>query len=94
MKKKKETWYLYIVRCSNDAFYTGITKDIPNRVEKHNSGKGAKFTRTYRPCELVYFETLPSVQDAMKREIAVKKLSRAKKEDIVNSFPIAELEKV
>ena len=87
MPKKKEPWFLYIVRCANDAFYTGITKDIAHRIDMHNSGKGAKYTKMYGPCELVYFEKLKSIQDAMKREVAVKRLSRLKKEEMVDGFP-------
>ena len=79
-------WYLYILRCADDSFYTGIALDINARLEKHNSGKGAKYTKTRRPCELIYFEKCPPGRNlAQKRERAVKKLSRAKKEELVAS---------
>ncbi len=79
-------WYLYILRCADDSFYTGIALDINARLEKHNSGKGAKYTKTRRPCELIYFEKCPPGRNlAQIRERAVKKLSRAKKEELVAS---------
>jgi len=79
-------WYLYILRCADDSFYTGIALDINARLEKHNSGKGAKYTKTRRPCELIYFEKCPPERNlAQIRERAVKKLSRAKKEELVAS---------
>ena len=80
----KKEWYLYILRCADDSFYTGIALDINARLEKHNSGKGAKYTKSRRPCELIYFEEcLPGRSLAQIRERAVKKLSRAKKEELV-----------
>ena len=81
-------WFLYILRCADDSFYTGIALDIYSRLEKHNSGKGAKYTKSRRPCELIYFEEcLPDRNLAQIRERAVKKLSRAKKEELVDAFP-------
>jgi predicted GIY-YIG superfamily endonuclease len=81
-------WYLYILRCADDSFYTGVALDIGARLEKHNSGKGARYTRSRGPCELVYFEgNLFGRNLAQIRERAVKSLSRAKKEELVASFP-------
>ncbi len=94
MAKKRETWFVYILRCANDTFYTGITKDIPKRIEAHNSGKGAKYTRTYGPCELAYYEKQPCVQDAMKREIAIKRLPRLKKQTMVDEFSLKKIEAI
>ena len=82
-----QKWYLYILRCADDSFYTGITLDINARLEKHNSGKGAKYTKTRRPCELVYFEKCPPSRNlAQIRERVVKKFSRAKKEALIAEF--------
>ncbi|MEE8575797.1 MAG: GIY-YIG nuclease family protein [candidate division Zixibacteria bacterium] len=83
----KKEWYLYILRCADDSFYTGIALDIDARLQKHNSGKGAKYTKSRRPCELIYFEKCPPERNlAQVRERAVKKLSRAKKEELVASL--------
>lgn len=76
-------WYLYILRCGDGTLYTGITTDVEKRLEAHRSGKGAKYTRGRSPLELVYREVCGSHSDALKREAAVKKLSRVQKEQLV-----------
>jgi putative endonuclease len=73
-------WYVYIVKCSDESLYTGITVDINRRIEEHNnSNKGAKYTRSKRPVHLVYSETQVDRSSASKRESAIKKLSRKDK---------------
>lgn len=73
-------WTIYVVKCSDDSLYCGITKDITKRIEKHNSGKGAKYTRSRCPVYLVdCAEVSTSLSDALKVEHAFKKLSRQKK---------------
>ena len=76
-------WYLYILRCGDGTLYTGITTDVEKRLEAHRSGKGAKYTRGRAPLELVYREVCGSHSDALKRESAVKKLTRIQKEAII-----------
>ena len=76
-------WYLYILRCGDGTLYTGITTDVEKRLEAHRSGKGAKYTRGRAPLELVYREECGSHSDALKRESAVKKLTRIQKEAII-----------
>ena len=76
-------WYLYILRCGDGTLYTGITTDVEKRLEVHRSGKGAKYTRGRAPLELVYREVCGSHSDALKRESAVKKLTRIQKEAII-----------
>ena len=76
-------WYLYILRCGDDTLYTGITTDVEKRLEVHRSGKGAKYTRGRGPLELVYRETCGSHSDALKREMAVKRLTRIQKEAMI-----------
>jgi len=76
-------WYLYILRCKNDTFYTGITTDVEKRLEVHRSGKGAKYTRGRAPLELVYQETCGSHSAALKRELEVKALSREEKQKLI-----------
>jgi len=81
-------WYLYILECNDRSLYTGVTNDIPNRLEKHNTGKGAKYTRSHRPVKLVYFEECGSESDALKREIEIKSWPREKKLSLINGFPL------
>jgi putative endonuclease len=76
-------FYCYILRCSDGTLYTGYTTDLDRRLKTHNSGKGAKYTRARRPCALVYYEEYPTKSEAMKREYAIKQLSRNQKLDII-----------
>lgn len=71
--------YTYILKCSDETLYTGWTTNIEKRIEKHNKGKGAKYTSGRRPVSLEYFEKFKTKQEAMKREYEIKKLSRDKK---------------
>lgn len=80
------TYFVYILRCSDKTLYTGIAKDVDKRVVEHNSSdKGAKYTRTRRPVELVYKEKLEDRSSACKREYEIKKLSREKKLDLIKN---------
>ena len=76
-------WWCYIVRCKDGSFYTGITNDLKKRIDKHNAGKAAKYTRNKRPVVLVYKEQCESKSSALKRECSIKKLSRIKKEKLI-----------
>lgn len=78
--------YTYLLRCADGTYYCGWTNDLDKRVAVHNSGKGAKYTKTRRPVELVYYETFETKQEAMSREYHIKRLTRAEKEELVNSF--------
>lgn len=73
------SWYVYMLRCGDGTLYTGITDDVQRRLETHRSGKGAKYTRGRGPLELAYTEKLPDKSAALKREIAIKRLSRREK---------------
>ncbi len=77
-------WYLYILRCGDGTLYTGITTDVEKRLAAHRSGKGAKYTRGRVPLELCYRETCGSHSEALKREWEVKKLTRERKETLIN----------
>ena len=79
---KDNRFYVYILECSDGTLYTVWTTDVEARLETHNSGNGAKYTRSRLPVRLVYSEELASKSDALKREIAIKKLSRAKKQEL------------
>ena len=75
--------YTYIVHCADDTYYTGYTTDLENRVKTHNEKKGAKYTRTRTPVELVYHEEFDTKEEAMSREYAIKQLSRKQKEQLI-----------
>ena len=77
--------YVYIVECSDGSLYTGWTTDVAKRVEAHNSGKGAKYTRSRRPVKLVHFEEFPTKEEALRREAQIKKLTPAKKRQLFSS---------
>lgn len=78
--------YTYIVRCRDGSFYTGWTNDLEKRIQAHNNGTGAKYTRSRRPVELVYYEIFATKQEAMSREFHLKKLSREQKVKLIDSF--------
>ena len=73
------TWKLYILRCGDGSLYTGISTDVQRRLAEHRSGKGAKYTRSRGPLELVYQEECPDKSAALKRELEIKALSRTEK---------------
>jgi putative endonuclease len=75
--------YVYILRCADASLYTGWTTDITRRVAQHNAGRGARYTRMRRPVVLVYSEETPDRSTAMRREQAIKKLDRTRKERLV-----------
>lgn len=74
---------LYILRCKNNSLYTGITNDLNARLEKHSNGQGSKYVKAFSPFVLVYIEKLQNKSEALKREIAIKKLSKSEKEELV-----------
>ncbi|GGG98066.1 GIY-YIG nuclease family protein [Staphylococcus pragensis] len=71
--------YVYIIKCKDNSLYTGYAKDVDARVATHNAGKGAKYTKTRRPVELVYQETYTSKSEAMRREYEIKTFTRQQK---------------
>lgn len=72
-------YYIYILKCSDDTLYTGYTTDLKKRLDTHNSGRGAKYTRSRLPVELVYHEEFEDKIQAFKREYEIKKLGRTDK---------------
>lgn len=79
-------WELYILRCGDGTLYTGIARDAEKRLEMHRSGKGAKYTRGRGPLQMVYRETGLDRSQALRRELEIKKLTRAQKEALVSGF--------
>lgn len=80
--------FVYILRCKDDSLYTGWTNDLENRINMHNKGLGAKYTRGRGPCTLVYFETFDNKIDAQKREFQIKKFSKLEKEKLVKGMEL------
>ena len=77
--------YTYILLCADGSFYTGWTNDLEKRVAAHNAGKGGRYTRAHRPVTLAYWEEFSTKEDAMRREAAIKKLSRSEKIKLIES---------
>lgn len=75
--------YTYIVECKDKTFYTGWTNDLQKRIKAHNDGKGAKYTKSRLPVRLVYYEVYETKQEAMRREYAIKQLTRKQKKKLI-----------
>ena len=80
------TCYCYILECVDGTYYTGWTTDPERRVKQHNKGIGARYTKTRRPVRLVYLEEQQNRTDAMRRELAIKKLKRVQKSKLVEGY--------
>lgn len=78
--------YTYILTCADGTYYCGWTNDLDKRLKAHNQGCGAKYTKPRRPVELSYYEEFETKQQAMKREYAIKHLSRGEKEKLVRGY--------
>ncbi len=76
-------WYIYILRCQDNSFYTGITENLEERVKRHNNGKGSLYTKRRRPLTLVYSEICAERNKALHREIEIKKLSKINKGKLI-----------
>ncbi len=79
-KRSRRLWYVYILKCSSNTFYTGSTNNIERRIKEHNSKKGGHYTSTFGPVELIWKENHPNRSSAMKRECQIKRWTRKKKE--------------
>lgn len=73
------SWCCYLLRCADDTLYCGITNDLDKRLAAHNAGTAAKYTRTRGPVELAYAEPCADKSAALKREMAIKQMSRSEK---------------
>ena len=80
------TWSVYIIRCSDGSLYTGIAKDVSRRFEAHVFGEGAKYTKGRGPLTLIYQEPVGSHGDALRREIAIKKMTKKEKEELAKNY--------
>jgi putative endonuclease len=77
-------FYCYILECADGSYYTGWTADPQRRLKQHNRGTASRYTRARLPVRMVYLEELPDRSSAMKREHAIKHLTRAKKSRLIN----------
>ena len=80
-----DSWYVYMVRCADNTFYTGITRDPVRRIHEHNTSDlaGAAYTRSRRPVHLVYEEVCMTRAEALRREYAIKRMNRKNKESLL-----------
>ena len=82
------SWYVYMLRCRDNSLYTGYTDNVTRRVAVHNAGKGAKYTKARLPVIVVYQEEYPDKSSALKREYAIKQLTKAQKEALIGKEPL------
>lgn len=82
-------WIVYILECSDDSLYTGITTNLTRRIREHQTGKGAKYTRNRGPFTVRYMETTGTKNTALKREAAIKRLDRSAKLALFTAVPRA-----
>ena len=81
---KKKAWFVYIVKCRDTKLYTGMSNDVDKRVDKHNKGKGCKFTKYRYPVKLVYKKECGTRSTARKKELEIQGFTRSKKLDLIN----------
>lgn len=86
------TAYVYIVECADGTLYSGWTNDLEKRIAAHNAGGGAKYTRSRRPVKLRYYETFEEKSEALRRECALKKLTRMEKIALIESGAVVDNE--
>ena len=78
-KPPGDSWFAYILRCADGTLYAGITKNVKRRCQQHNAGTASRYTRSRRPTKLVWHEAQPSQSAALKRELAIKAMTRREK---------------
>lgn len=83
MARTESHWWVYVLRCADGTLYTGITTDPARRLAQHNAGTASKYTRARRPVKMVYREPAATHGDALRRELAIKKLPRAAKQVLI-----------
>ncbi|MFI5304576.1 MAG: GIY-YIG nuclease family protein [Nitrospiria bacterium] len=81
-------WQIYIIQCGDGTLYTGITKNIKNRISLHNAGKGSKYTRGRRPVNLVYLEWAANQGSALRREYEIKQLDSGEKQKLITGWSV------
>jgi putative endonuclease len=81
----KMNWQVYIITCSDNSLYTGITTDVARRLGQHKSGRGAKYFRGRQPVQLIYLESGHNLSTAMRKEASIKRMERSKKFLLISS---------
>lgn len=84
------SYFVYLLECSDSSLYCGYTNDVEKRLKTHNDGQGAKYTKSRLPVKLVYMEECPTKSDALKRECAIKKLTKPQKLMLISEGKIKE----
>ena len=84
----EQKWYVYILRCVDDTLYTGITNNIDRRLKAHNAGTASKYTRSRRPVTMIYQEEAETKGDALRRELAIKTMTRSQKQSLIEQLNI------
>ena len=79
----EDMWYVYILRCADNTLYTGITNHLERRLKAHNAGVASKYTRVRRPVSMVYQEEVKTKSDALRRELAIKAMSKQQKLNLI-----------
>ena len=85
-KTTSDAWFLYILKCKDATYYTGVTNDLERRLRMHQEGTASRYTRSRLPVKMLYHETCESRSDALKKEHAIKKLSRSDKEAYMRNY--------
>ncbi|MHB8455309.1 MAG: GIY-YIG nuclease family protein [Acidiferrobacterales bacterium] len=83
--RRAQAWHVYIIECRDGSLYTGITNDLARRIRQHNAGRAARYTRGRGPVVMRYFELCVSRAQALRREWAVKRLSRVQKQALLRN---------
>ena len=77
--------YTYILKCKDGTYYTGWTNNLEKRLKDHNEGRGAKYTKARLPVSLIYYEEFQAKEEAMRREYAIKRMTRCEKENLMKA---------
>jgi len=85
-KSKESSWCVYILKCSDNTYYTGISNNIKRRIQQHETNKGAKYTKGRGPFSLVYQDKCKDRSDASRKECVIKKLPLAKKISLISAY--------
>jgi predicted GIY-YIG superfamily endonuclease len=87
-KPRHDPWFVYLLRCADGSLYTGITKDVKRRCRQHNHGTASRYTRSRRPTKQVWQEAHPSRSSALKREAAIKAMTKREKKALIRVQPV------
>ncbi len=86
----ESSWFVYILKCSDNSYYTGIAQDVKERLDRHETGRGAEYTKVRLPVELVYAEKVKSQSEALIREKWLKRQTRRVKEALIKEWETAQ----